>query len=68
LPDAAPSDFYPFGRLQEKLENWITRTFDELKQEMDSILRSIPEAELISVSQTWLRRLQQIIDSRENYL
>jgi hypothetical protein len=42
--------------LQEKLKNGIARRFDELNQEVDSILRSIPEAELISVLQTWLKR------------
>jgi hypothetical protein len=49
--------------LHEKLENWIARTFDELKQEMGSILRSIPQAGLISLFQTWLRGVQQDIDS-----
>jgi hypothetical protein len=49
LLDVAPSDFYLFGMLKERLKNCTARTFDELKQEMDSILRSIPETELISV-------------------
>jgi hypothetical protein len=62
-PDLAPSDFYFFGRLKEKLKKWIARRQDELNQEVNSILRNIPEAELISIFQTWLRRLQQVIGS-----
>jgi hypothetical protein len=44
------------------------KTFDELKQEVDSILRNIPEADWISVFQAWLRRFQQVIDSVEEYI
>jgi hypothetical protein len=35
---------------------------------VDSILKNILEAELISVSQTWLRKLQQVIDSGGEYI
>jgi hypothetical protein len=62
------SDFYLFGILKEKLKNCTARTFDELKQEVDSILRSIPEAELMSVFQKWFRRLQQVIDRGGEYI
>jgi hypothetical protein len=51
-PDVTPSDFYPFGMLKEKFKNCSARPFDELKQEVDSILTPIFEAELISVFQT----------------
>jgi hypothetical protein len=54
--------------LKEKLKNCTARTFDEFKQEVDSIVRNISEAELISVFHTWLRRLQQVIDSGEEYI
>jgi hypothetical protein len=67
-PDAVPSDFYLFGMLKEKFKNCPARTFDELKPEVDSILKSKSEAELISVFQTWLRRLQQVIDSNEEHI
>jgi hypothetical protein len=55
-PDIAPSDSIRFGMLKEKLKNCPARMFDELKQEATSILRSIPEAELISVFRIWLKR------------
>jgi hypothetical protein len=42
--------------LKGNLKNCTARTFDELSQEVNSILRRIPEAELISVFQRWLRR------------
>jgi hypothetical protein len=48
-PDVTPFDFDLFGMLKEKFKNCNERKFDELKQEVDSILRSIPEAELISL-------------------
>jgi hypothetical protein len=35
---------------------------------VDSILRSIPEAELISVLQTWLKRWQQVIAPDREYI
>jgi hypothetical protein len=60
--DVASFDFYLSEMLKEKLKNCTVRTFDELRQEGDAILRSISEAELISVFETWLRRLQQVID------
>jgi hypothetical protein len=54
-PDVATSEFYPFGMLHEKLKNHTAKTFDELKQEVDSILKNITEAQLGSVFQTWPR-------------
>jgi hypothetical protein len=53
---------------KKKLKNCRARPFDELKQEVDSILTSIPEVHLISVFQTWLRRLQQVIESGREYI
>jgi hypothetical protein len=67
-PDVAPSDFYLLGILQEKLKNCTARTYDQLKQEMNSILTRIPEAELISVFRMWVRRLQHAIDSGGEYI
>jgi hypothetical protein len=67
-PDGAPSDFDLVGMMKEKFKKCITRTFDALKQEVDSTLKSIPKAELISVFQTCLRRLQQVIDSGGEYV
>jgi hypothetical protein len=55
-PEAAPSGSILFGMLKEKLKNCTVRMFDELTQEAISILRSIQEAELISVFQTELKR------------
>jgi hypothetical protein len=62
-PDLVPFDFDLVRMLQEKLKNCAARTFHPLKQEVYSILKSIPEAELISVFQRWLRRFQQVTDS-----
>jgi hypothetical protein len=67
-PDRAPSDLDLVGMIKEKLKNCTARTLDVLKQEVDSILSCIPEAELISVFQTGLRRLQQVIDSSGKYV
>jgi hypothetical protein len=66
--DVSPSGFPLFGIFQEKLKNYSARTSDELKQEVDSILRSVPEAERISVFQVWRRRFQQVIDSGGEYI
>jgi hypothetical protein len=54
--------------LQERLKNCTPRMFDERKQEVGSILRSISQAELISIFQRWFRRLQQVIDSGGEYI
>jgi histone-lysine N-methyltransferase SETMAR len=67
-PDVALSHFCLFGMLKEKLKSCQARMFDELKEQVDAILRSIPETELISVFETWFRRLQQIIDSVGEYI
>jgi hypothetical protein len=47
-----PSNFSVVGMFPGKLKNRSTRTLDELKQEMYSILKSIPKAELIPAFQT----------------
>jgi hypothetical protein len=54
--------------LQERFKKCTARTFDEPNQEVDSVLSSAPEAELISVFQMWLRRLQQVIDRGGEYI
>jgi hypothetical protein len=54
--------------LKEKLKSCQSRTFDELKEHVDAIFRSIPETELISVFEKWLRRLQKVIDSGGEYI
>jgi hypothetical protein len=67
-PDVALSDVYLFGMLKERFKNCTTRTVDELKQEVDSIMSNIPELKLISVFQTWFKRSQQVIDSDVEYI
>jgi hypothetical protein len=57
-----------FWNASGKAQNWTGRTFDERQREMDSILRSISEAGLISVFQTWFKRLQQVIHSAREYI
>jgi hypothetical protein len=54
--------------LREKVSNCIARTFHELTSAVDSLLRSTPEAELISVFQTRLRKLQHDIDSSGKHM
>ena len=67
-PDIAPSDFYLFGYLKEKLKGYKFNSKEELLSEIISILEEIPEQKLKEVFIAWERKLRQVITSNGNYV
>ena len=67
-PDIAPSDFFLFGYMKEKLKGCIFNSKEELLEAIYSILETISEQKLKEVFLEWERRLQQIIASKGNYI
>ena len=67
-PDLAPSDFYLFGYMKEKLKGYKFNSKEELLSAIISILEAIPRKKLKEVFLTWERRLQQVITSNGNYI
>lgn len=67
-PDIAPSDFFLFGFVKEKLKGCKFESKQELLSAIGSILEEIPKAVLISVFLDWERRLEQVITSDGSYI
>jgi hypothetical protein len=57
-PDLAPSDFFIFGYLKEKLTAFHCTTRDELKSAIITIFNEIDTETLLAVFNSWLERLE----------
>jgi len=67
-PDVAPTDFFLFGWLKGKLE---TRTFaseDDLFEAVDEILATLSADQIRRVFNTWISRLELVIQSMGHYI
>ena len=67
-PDIAPSDFFLFGYVKEKLKGIKFNSRDELIQKVIEILNSIPKELLSQVFDEWEKRLIQVIDTNGEYI
>jgi histone-lysine N-methyltransferase SETMAR len=67
-PDLAPSDFFLFGHVKEKLKGQKFPNEKALLQAIQNVLGEIPKATLIRVMDEWLRRLQAVIDTGGEYI
>ena len=67
-PDIAPSDFFLFGYMKEKLKGCRFSSKEALLSAIISILEEIPEQKLKEVFIEWERRLEQVIASNGNYV
>ena len=67
-PDIAPSDFFLFGYMKEKLKGRRFNSKEELLEAIHSILGAISEQKLKEVFLEWERRFQQVIASTDNYI
>jgi hypothetical protein len=66
-PDIAPSDFYLFGCLKERLLGKEFADEIELKREIMQILGQISKDELLSVFVEWIRRVHYVINTNGKY-
>ena len=67
-PDLAPSDFYLFGYLKQKLKEIEFSSVDELKQWIIDEFSRIEYTKLLEVFFEWERRLQTCISTNGEYI
>jgi hypothetical protein len=58
-PDSAPSDFFLFGYVKEKLMGYRAETPSELLVRIPVFLAEIPPETLNALSLEWMERLQK---------
>jgi hypothetical protein len=68
LSDLAPSDFYLFATVKEKLERIQVADEDQLFDCLQEILSGIDHGELDGVLQAWMRRVQEVSQDNEDYV
>ena len=66
-PDIAPSDFFLFGYVKDKLRGQRFKSPEHLFEEIHSIITHISKEKLISVYQNWMKRCERIIELKGNY-
>lgn len=66
-PDIAPSDFFLFGYLTDKLRGQLFTSFDDLQERIIEILTEISHEILIQVFQTWIDRCKWVSTNRGVY-
>jgi len=66
-PDLAPSDFYLFGMIKNRIRGRHFTTSDEIVTEIREIFEGISKTELQRVYNTWLRRLEWVIENHGGY-
>ena len=67
-PDIAPSDFYLFGYIKQKIAGRHFEDPEDLYSAVDDIFSEIPKGELMSVFETWKTRLKTVITSNGDYV
>lgn len=67
-PDLAPSDFYLFGMIKQKLKGRKFDSENELFNAIVEILKCVSKEELISVFKNWKGRLKQCITQKGEYI
>lgn len=66
-PDLAPSDFYLFGYIKNRLKGKRFKSRDDLKEEIFEILRSISIEKRKSVFEEWIHRCQWVSTNDGRY-
>jgi hypothetical protein len=66
-PDIAPSDFYLFGTVKERLRTCQGGSYEELQANVHEILLAIDPVELMATMRAWMARLQKVIDTNGEY-
>jgi hypothetical protein len=66
-PDIAPSDFFFFGYLKEKLTEYDIQDRERLKLAITHIFSEIGQETLITVFGNWIKRLKRVIKHEEDF-
>jgi transposase len=67
-PDLAPSDFYLFPTVKEKLERTQVADEDQFFESLQAILRGIDQEELNRLFQAWVWRVQKVSEGNRDYI
>ena len=67
-PDVAPSDFFLFGYLKDRIRGNSFMTTDELVSRITSLISEIPRLTLEKVFQEWKDRLSKVIQTQGTYI
>jgi hypothetical protein len=67
-PDLAPSDFYLFGTVKNRLEQIQASDADDFFEQLTEILNSISPEELERVFAAWIDRIRQVSEGNGEYL
>jgi hypothetical protein len=67
-PDLAPSDFFLFGDVKERLMGYRTKTPSELLVRIRVILAEIPRETSSAVFLEWMERLQKCVQVGGEYV
>jgi hypothetical protein len=66
--DVAPSDFLPFGYVNDRLKGETFETADELLSGIFRVLGTIENMRLESAFQAWMQRLKAYIRTNGEYV
>ena len=67
-PDLAPSDFFLFGYIKEKLRGSKYTSADALEDGIKYILSQIPKEMLLAVFDEWMKRCEAVIANEGSYI
>jgi hypothetical protein len=67
-PDLAPSDFFLFEDLKEKLTDYNRGPWEQLKEAIIEIFNEIPQDALVLVFMSWMKRLRWVIKHEREYV
>jgi hypothetical protein len=67
-PDISPCDFFLFGDLKMKLKGEEFEILEELQERVEELLGLINSELMERVSEHWIERLNQLIDTNGDYV
>jgi hypothetical protein len=67
-PNLAPSDFYLFPTVKERLERIQLADEDQFFESLQEILDGLDHEELNAVFRTWVRRAQEVSECNGDYI
>jgi histone-lysine N-methyltransferase SETMAR len=67
-PDLVPSDFFLFGDVKRQLSGYSFNHADDLSTAVQEILDSFDKPSLVGVFEEWVRRLEQCIETKGEYV
>jgi hypothetical protein len=67
LPDLAPSDFFLFGYVKERVTGMMFPSYEELLDAIGKMMTDIESETLTAVSEHWMERLEWVSKNNSDY-